>query len=54
MSVNASTLEITRQYHVIDMMLDVRVGDVVSFCILRGGEEMTVSVTVTEAYLTAY
>lgn len=53
-SVGGSVTEITRQYHVIDMMLDVRAGDVVTLSILRGGEEMTVSVTITEDCLTAY
>ena len=53
-TVNGNTTEITRQYHIIDMMLDVRPGDVVTFKILRGGEEMTVSITITEECLTAY
>ena len=53
-TVNGNTTEITRQYHIIDMMLDVRVGDVVTLKILRGGEEMTVSITITEECLTAY
>ena len=48
------TVQITRQYHVIDMMLDVRVGDVVSFCVLRDGEDITVSITITQDCLTAY
>ena len=33
----------TRQYHVIDLMLDVRVGDEVVFTLLRDGNEITVS-----------
>ena len=53
-NINGNTTEITRQYHIIDMMLDVRVGDVVTLKILRGGEEMTVSITITEGCLTAY
>jgi len=53
-TVNGNTTEITRQYHIIDMMLDVRAGDVVTLKILRGGEEMTVSITITEGCLTAY
>ena len=36
-SVNEKTTEITRQYHVIDMMLDVHQGDVISIKLLRGG-----------------
>lgn len=50
----AKTTEITRQYHIIDMMLDVRVDDVVTLTILRGGEEQTVSITITQGCLTAY
>ena len=46
--------EITRQHHVIDMMLDVRVGDIVTFNILRDGEEKSVSITITENCLTEY
>lgn len=53
-SVNGNTVGITRQYHVIDMMLDVRVGDTVIISILRDGAEMDVSITVTEDCLTAY
>ena len=51
---NDNTTDITRQYHIIDMMLDVRVGDVVILNILRGGVEMSVSITITESCLTAY
>ena len=53
-TVNDNTTEITRQHHVIDMMLDVRVGDVVTFNILRDGEEKSVSITITEGCLTEY
>ena len=53
-TVNGNTTEITRQYHIIDMMLNVRAGDVVTLKILRGGEKMTVSITITEECLTAY
>ena len=53
-TVNGNTTEITRQYHIIDMMLDVRAGDIVTLKILRGGEEKTVSITITEGCLTAY
>ncbi len=51
---NGETLEITRQHHAIDMMLDVRAGDTVTLRILRNGETQTVSVTVTEDCLTEY
>ena len=53
-SLNGKTMKITRQYHMIDMMLDVRVGDTVMIEILRNGERMTVALTVTEDCLTAY
>ena len=48
------TVNITRQYHMIDMMLDVRVGDTVSLTVLRNGEEVTVEIEITEDCLTAY
>ena len=38
-SVNGEMVEITRQYHVIDMMLSVREGDTVTFDILREGKK---------------
>ena len=53
-TVNGQTTAITRQYHIIDMMLDVRVGDVVAISILRDGESKTVELTITEDCLTAY
>ena len=53
-TVGGHTTAITRQYHIIDMMLDVRPGDVVTLTVLRGGEERTVSITITEDCLTAY
>ena len=53
-TVNGNVTEITRQHHAIDMMLDMRVGDVVTLNILRGGEEKTISITITEECLMAY
>ena len=53
-SFNESTVVITRQYHIIDMMLRVRAGDEIELSIIRGDEEMTVKVTVTEECLTEY
>lgn len=47
-------IEITRQHHLIDAMLDVRVGDTVTNVIVRNGEEMTVSTVITEDCLAAY
>ena len=51
---NGQKTEITRQHHIIDMMLGVRVGDTVVLDILRGGEKTAVQVTITEDCLTAY
>lgn len=53
-SLNGETVEITRQYHIIDMMLDVRVGDTVELTVLRGTEEKTVIIKITEDCLTEY
>ena len=51
---NGETTNITRQYHIIDLMLDVRVGDTVTLNILRNGEEKAVSIVITEDCLTEY
>ena len=53
-TVGTRTVTVTRQHHVIDAMLDVRVGDTVSMTIERNGEELTVSTVITESCLTAY
>ena len=53
-TLNGSTTPITRQHHIIDMMLDVRARDTVILHILREGIEMTVSFQITEDCLTAY
>lgn len=53
-TIGEKTVPVTRQYHLIDAMLDVRVGEEISLQILRDGTEMTVSVTVTEDTLAAY
>ena len=50
-TLNGEVTEITRQYHIIDMRLEVRVGDVVLLKVLRGGEEKTVSISITEGCL---
>ena len=50
-TLNGEVTEFTRQYHIIDMMLEVRVGDVVILKVLRGGEEKTVSISITEGCL---
>ena len=53
-TLNGNTTEVTRQYHIIDMMLNVRAGDTVIMNILRDGAEMTVSIQITEDCLAAY
>ncbi len=53
-TIGENTITITRQHHLIDAMLDVRVGDTVSLVIVRDGAEMTVSTTITEDSLSAY
>jgi len=53
-TVGDKTTEVTRQYHVIDAMIDARAGESVSIRLLRGGEEMTLSTTVTESALREY
>ncbi len=53
-TVGDKTVSVTRSYHVIDAMLDARVGDVVKLDILRGGREMTVEITITESAIAAY
>ena len=45
---------VTRQHHLIDAMLNVRVGDTVTTTVLRDGEEIAISTVITEDCLTAY
>ncbi len=47
-------MTVTRKHHLIDRMLDVRAGDTLTFVVLRGDTEQTVSVTITAADMTAY
>ena len=53
-TVEGVTKQITRQHHVIDMMMTARPGDAVEFVVLRDGVETTLTVTITEDCLTAY
>lgn len=48
------TYEITRQFQLIDAMLDVREGMEVTFDVLRGSESVTFSITATQDMLEAY
>lgn len=53
-SLKGTVKEITRQHHIIDLMLTARPGDTVEFQVLRDGQPQTLQLTVTEACLTAY
>ncbi len=53
-TIGDSSIAVTRQHHLIDAMLDVRVGDTVSLVIIRDGVETSVSTTITETSLSAY
>ncbi len=53
-TIREKTITVTRQHHLIDAMLDVRVGDTVSLTIIRNGEETVVETTITEDCLSAY
>ena len=53
-AINGNAKEITRQFHMIDMSLDMRVGDIITMNVLRDGEEFAVNITLTEDCLTAY
>ena len=51
---NGETVMINRQYHIIDLMLSVRVGDVLTFNILRDGTAVAVNIQITADSLTEY
>ncbi len=53
-TIGETTRTVTRQHHLIDAMLEVRVGDTVSLSIVRDGVETTVSTVITEECLSAY
>ena len=53
-TVGTKTTEITRRHHLIDALLYAGAGDSVSFKIVRGGEEKTVSIVIPESALTVY
>ena len=53
-TIGDKTISVTRQHHLIDAMLDVRVGDTVSIVIVRNGTEKIVSTTITESCLVKY
>jgi len=53
-TIGGRRVEVTRTYHLIDAMLDVRVGETVYFDIERDGQSHTVSAVITEDCLVAY
>lgn len=53
-TVGGRTVTVTRQHHLIDAMLDVRVGEMVELVVIRDGEEITVSTVIKEECLVAY
>ncbi len=53
-TVGDQTVTVSRQHHLIDAMLDVRVGDTVSLTIVRDGTQSTVQTTITEDSLSEY
>ncbi len=53
-TINGEKHAVTRVFHVIDSMLDARVGSTVVFNITRDGKSMDITVPITESMLTAY
>ncbi|MBQ2308575.1 MAG: serine protease, partial [Clostridia bacterium] len=52
--IGAKAFDINRQFQLIDAMLDARVGDTVTFTVVRDDAEIELSTTITESCLTAY
>ncbi len=48
------TQEITRQYHIVDAMLQAREGDEITVGVLRDGEEVYAKVTMTKEHISEY
>ena len=53
-TLNGETRQLTRQHHVVDLMLLVREGDTVELTVLRDGKEKTVAIQITEDCITEY
>jgi len=51
MSVAGVSKEITRRHHLLDFMLTARVGDTLTYTVLRDGEEISFTVTVTASMI---
>ena len=53
-TVDGVSYEVTRLFHVVDSMLNARVGSTVVFNVKRNGAEISLTITVTENTLTEY
>lgn len=53
-TLNDITKEITRQFHVIDLMINARPGDTMYLTVKRGEETITLSIEITEDCVTSY
>lgn len=53
-TIGGETYEVTRIYHIVDIMLNVRVGDTVTISYTRGTTDATATITITESSLTKY
>ena len=53
-TLNGITKEITRQFHVIDLMINARPGDTMYLTVKRGEETITASIEITEDCVTSY
>ncbi len=52
--IGGKTVQISRQHHIVDAMLYARVGDTVTITVLRDGQTMEFSMTVTADHITEY
>ena len=52
--INGKMIEITRQHHLIDLSLEARVGDTMTFNVLRNGELLSFDVVITEDCIVPY
>ena len=52
--INGKMIEITRQHHLIDLILEARIGDTMTFNVLREGELIGIDVLITEDCMVAY
>lgn len=53
-TVGGETKEVTRRYHIIDEMLNARVGDTVTITVERDGKEMSFDIVITDDCILAY